>query len=308
MKVLDLFFFGRPMLVIPVWTVYLHFQAVVTRDDFFSRCLPDSQSIVTLIVLTLAAKGAYVLNQIYDVETDRLNNKLFFLPQGLISLTPACLYYGFLSLAGLAITFFFLNDLLWMISSLIVLGIFYSVPLIRLKDRPFAGLLANSIGFGIIVPLMAVPSHQEAVFFNWDYIVLALPYFLAIIVVHILTTVPDREGDASVDKKTIAVLIGQKGSVRLAFFMAAAAAIMSLVLFNMEMALVTVVTLIILAISILTSYRSQFILIACKLPILLLSLLAACHYPAYLVLLVLTIVLTRVYYKKRFGLLYPRLN
>lgn len=308
MKILDLFFFGRPMLVIPIWTIYLHFLAVTTKCNLFSHYLPDSRAIVALAALTLIAEGAYVLNQICDVETDRLNNKLFFLSYGLISLPLAGIYYCFLSLAGLAIAFFFLGELIWMTSILIFLGILYSVPGIRLKDRPLAGLLANAIGFGVIVPLMAVPHRQQAVFLNWDYVALTLPYLLAVAVGHVLTTVPDHEGDSVFDKNTITVLMGQKGAVRLAFFLAAAAAIVSLVLFNLEMALVAIVTLIMLAILILSSYKPKLVLAACKLPILLLSLLAGWHYPAYLVLLVLTIALTRVYYKKRFGLLYPKLS
>jgi len=56
------------------------------------------------------------------------------------------------------------------------------------------------------------------------------------------------------------------------------------------------------------SLRFNLLMFACKFPILLLTLLAGIHFPFYLFLLLLTIILTRVYYKKRFGIVYPKLG
>jgi len=38
------------------------------------------------------------------------------------------------------------------------------------------------------------------------------------------------------------------------------------------------------------------------------SLLAGYFYPIYLIFIVVLIVLTRLYYKKRFGMVYPKVN
>ena len=51
----------------------------------------------------------------------------------------------------------------------------------------------------------------------------------------------------------------------------------------------------------------QAVLFAAKRPILLLTLLAGYHYPVYLAFVVALLILTRTYYARRFGMVYPRL-
>jgi len=297
-KPADLIFVGRPILLIPLWTIYLHFLAVASRGHCGINIQAD---LYALAGLTLIMKGAYVLNQIFDIETDRINDKLYFLPRGIISIRTAWIWYLILSLLGLFIVIVFAGQATGPCLLTLVLGIAYSVRGVRLKDFPVAGLVANAVTFGFLAPACAAP---DAVYVDFGRPV--IPYFLAVTTIFILTTIPDMAGDAATGKKTVAVVLGPKRTLWLALVCAILTVWTAVFAGNPEVAVVAGATAV-LVVALLISIESRLLLAACKAPILLLTLAAGYHFPPYLILLVLTIVLTRVYYKKRFGIIYPRL-
>ncbi len=299
-KVFDFIFLGRPLLLIPVWTIYLHFQAACRPAD--SNAGSIVHHLASLAAVSLIFAGTYIVNQIFDIASDRINDKLYLLPRGIIAVPAAWIAYAVLTVCGLVVAIFVSEHLL-VISLLIVsLGLFYSLPRVRLKDRAIAGLLANAIAYGVLVPAAASP---EAVVESKGWTV--VPYFLAIAVGYILTTIPDFEGDTQSGKRTVAVVLHPKGALYLALALNVATLAVSILTGNTELAMVAGVTLGML-IALTIWFRRPLLLLACKLPILFLTLAAMWHFPAYGILLVLTIVLTRLYYKYRFGIVYPKLS
>lgn len=298
MKPADAIFVGRPILLIPLWTISLHFLTVASRGRGGIDIHTD---LYALAGLTLIMMGAYIINQVFDIETDRINDKLYLLPRGIISVRAAWALYVVFSMLGLAITFAFVRNALWPCLLTVVLGIAYSVPGVRLKDYPVAGLLANAVTFGFLAPACVAP---DAVTIEYGRPV--IPYFLAVTTVYILTTIPDMAGDAATGKKTVAVVLGPKRTLWLALVTAILTVWTAVFSGNAEVAVIAGITAALVVAS-LISFESRLLLAACKAPILLLTLAAAYHFPAYLILLALTIVLTRVYYKNRFGIIYPRL-
>jgi 4-hydroxybenzoate polyprenyltransferase len=300
-KLIDLVFFARPMLVIPVWTVYLHFFATETSAGYAS-VLPDRTSIIHLIALTLIFKGTYVFNQLFDIESDRINDKLFFLPRGIISTTTAWIYYVVLSLAGILVIIFLDPDAIRPVAAIVILGILYSVPGVRLKDSPFGGLIANAVAYGLLIPWMI----SDLV--SGEYPVTGMiPYFLAIAAGYVLTTIPDHDGDLATGKRTMAVILGPRGALWLTLLTVLATVGASISAGNSEMAIVAGLTLV-GVVSLLISFKYRLLMLTCKMPILLLTLVAGAHYLFYPGLLLLTIILTRLYYKRRFGIVYPELS
>jgi 4-hydroxybenzoate polyprenyltransferase len=300
-KLVDLIFFGRPILLIPVWTVYLHYHTIAGGAGYFGIS-PGPTTLYHLIALTLMVTGTYVFNQLFDIESDRRNEKLFFLPQGIISPRTAWIYYVVLTLAGFAIIVSLFPEMIRVALAIVGLGILYSVPGVRLKDNPFGGLMANAVAYGFLIPWM--------VSFNFAEPSLALdmvPYFLAIATGYILTTIPDLDGDIATGKRTVAVILGPRGALWLALLTAIATGAISLWVGNIEMAIVAAAALV-GNIYLLFSFKFKILLFTCKFPILLLSLLAGVHYLLYPVLLLLTIILTKLYYKRRFGIVYPKLS
>ncbi len=301
MKALDLIFFGRPLLVIPVWTVYLHYLAIESGAGYFNF-RPGANSIINLLILTLIFMGSYVINQIFDIDSDRINNKLYFLPRGIISIATAWAWYGVVTVGGLIIAIVMSPQSIRAAIVIIALGVLYSVPGVRLKDNPIGGLMANAVGYGIMVPWTAA----DEIMTLFPGIGM-IPYFLAIASGYILTTIPDLSGDSATGKRTLAVIMGVRGALWLALLTTLATVGASVWLGNYEMGIVAGATAVGVG-YILMSSKAELIAVLCKVPILLLTLIAASHYLFYMAVLLLTIILTRVYYKKRFGIVYPELN
>jgi len=301
LKILDYFFFARPMLIIPVWTVYLHYRA-----DCLCAGFGDwewSLSVwISLAALTLVFLGTYVVNQIYDIESDRINHKLFYLPQGIISVGSAWTFYALLTIGGLLAAAVISPETFIVAVIITCLGFLYSAPYVRLKDSLLGGLLINSLAYGLLIPWIA------GIFCagRWP-LVGAIPYFLAIAAGYVLTTIPDAAGDARTGKTTMAVALGGRGALWLGFFLALVTAGAAYYITNYELAAVGAVAALVI-ISAMIWLSDWLVRLACKLPILLLTIFAGIHYPLYMIILLLTIVGTRLYYKKRFDIVYPRLD
>ena len=301
MKAADFIFFGRPMLLLPVWTVYLHFISQLNHYGRFHN-FPTATDGWLLLSLTLAFMGTYVINQIFDIESDRVNNKLFFLPQKIISIRSAWGYYSLLSAFGIAAAFFVSLESAVIAGAIVLLGVLYSIPGVRLKDRPIGGLLANAVAYGFLVPAIAGPPVVSG-----HAGLMTAPYFLAIACGYILTTIPDRIGDGASGKMTVAVILGEKSVRWLALLTAGATGAVSFTVRNWDMLAVAAITAF-LVLGLFVKKDDRFLLFTCKFPILLLTILAGLFFPVYLAFLLLTWLLTRAYYKHRFGIVYPKLS
>jgi 4-hydroxybenzoate polyprenyltransferase len=299
-KALDLVFFVRPMLLVPVWTIYLHYLAVCSKSGY-GLIIPSGEALAALGSLTLVFAGGYVLNQIFDVETDRRNNKLFFLPRGILSPGAAWRWYIALTAAGLMLAPVSRLQTVVPVLLIVLLGVLYSAPPLRLKDHPVGGLIANAVAYGFLIPWTAEP------FCAGQPSPLApAAYFLAVATGYILTTIPDYDGDAAAGKRTIAVVISPRGAVWLALLTSAATGAVSFLTGNVELMLITAVTVACCG-WLMRQFSRRLVMITITLSILLLTLLAAVHFWLYGAFLLLTVFLTRVYYKHRFGMVYPRL-
>lgn len=302
MKALDFIFAGRPMLLLPVWSIFLvslHYHHELARDSF------GYEDLLMLLGLSLLAAGAYYINQVYDVDSDARNDKLGFLQHGLLSarsLSAACLI---VSVAAFGLTAVFSFATLMIYAQLFVIGYLYSAPPFRLKDRAFWGLAANAWSFGMLIPLSVMPgiTQHNAGLLGWDN---PFYFLLAVGSIYCLTTIPDREGDRVSGKRTLAVILPVGIVKLLALILMAAAAAVAFASGFQELVIVALVSLFPILLSLLVPIKTME-LAAAKLPILLLTLLAGSFYWRYFVFVVFLVILTRIYYMKRFRIIYPRL-
>ncbi len=299
MKILDFFFAARPMLFLPVWSIYLISYHLLSSGDSVGRSF-----YVILVSLTLMTAGIYFINQIFDFETDLKNGKLGFLQKGLIRRSEMMAAY--LSATVLSWILIFLQSFIptAIIIGSTFLGLIYSVPPVKLKDRPLGGLLANGLGYGVLVPLLVICQFEIKSYYQ---LLLIAYFFCAISAGFLLTIIPDRYGDQMAVKKTLAVrypdrLLILQGVLLLIMSAAFAAMMKNSYLLGIS---VIATTLYLMALIV---PKKEIILFACKFPIFLLTLLAAFYYPIYLILVVALLILTRVYYHMRFGITYPRLG
>ncbi len=305
LAIFDYFFVLRPMLFFPGWATLLagyfvaRHQGQIVLNGWRGAAAPE---IGWLLVAFGAAMGAsFLLNQLADIESDRLNNKLFIIAEGHIGSKSAVIETLFLLAAALFIAFYFsmISGVL-IIIFILVTGWGYNYPPFRFKDRPWWSLLANSlmgwlafaIGWTAVLPV------------DWALIVNSLPYLFLNTALYFYTTLPDIKGDAGSRKKTLAVLYGADALVFTSF-----------VLFVFSL----------IAAAVQRDYQALFILIlsapfflltlgrprvgkavrTTKFTILFFNLIIALQAPWYFLMMVGLFFLTRWYFKARFDFDYP---
>ena len=303
MKLLDFVFAARPMLHLPIWSIYLvalFYHQKLSGGHF------QWSDVGMLACLSLLASGAYYLNQVYDFDSDKINRKLGFLQAGLLDKRELMTAYLVVSVTAIGCAFFYSFLILMIFLQFFVFGYVYSTPPLRLKDRPFPGLLANAYTFGLLVPFTVMPqlNLHNAGLLGWDN---PIYFFLAVAAVYLLTTLPDRKGDKAVGKRTMAILLKPTTVKLVAFLLMILAAYVAARSQRNVLALLSLVSLLpTLAALFVKSEKLE--LFAAKFPILLLTLLAGYFYPAYLLFIIVLLISCRIYYRRRLNLTYPKLT
>ena len=303
MKLLDYIFAARPMLLLPVWSIFLvalHYHHELAEKTF---SWPD---LLILSCLTILTAGAYYINQVFDIESDKLNSKLGFLQKRLVSAGMLMAMYIIFSVLALSAAVFISTTLFIIFLQLLLLSFVYSAPPFRLKDRAVSGLFANAYSFGFLIPISVMPliTQHSAGLMGWDN---PFYFFLSVMGVHILTTIPDIKGDKAAGKKTIGLILPLRVALLSAFMSFGGAALVAHYSNFLPLMIIAVISAT-LALTALVSTNLQIILAAAKIPILLLTLLAGYFYPIYFLFVVALLFLTRAYYKKRFNVVYPGLT
>src|SRR4030042_5064713 len=134
LKIIDTFFLLRITLLVPVWTVLL--LGWITGNAHIGiggiLCSSGGNEHFFWIVLTgfsLIVASIYIVNQIVDIESDRINHKLFILPRGLLSVTTAWVCAGSCAVLGLAIGLLFVNGAMTILFCMsLLLGVYYNLP------------------------------------------------------------------------------------------------------------------------------------------------------------------------------------
>ena len=286
----------RPVLLGPVWTLTL---AGYHRAGGSIRPI---DALFTFFLFSLLLGGLYAINQAHDAESDRHNEKLFLVPDGHIS--PANARRFGMTLLSVALC---LAPLLGLSLAILFfasgfLGIAYSCPPLQWKRYLFPGLFANTIGYGVLT--FAIGWLMNGGRINVDLVHGTIPYIWAVSAVYINTTIPDQEGD----RKTGAVT----PTVRFGHHRAAAASLLCLIIsiltgYLIGDRLITIAGIVSLPFFVFLLRQTTPIvaLRASKIAIALLSFLLALVHSLYFIVMAVTFVLTRLYYKKRFGIVYP---
>ena len=298
LRVCDHLFFLRPLLHIPVWTISIFLNQ---RGGYK---LFGWDFICILGALSSAVAGAYVINQIFDCKSDRVNAKLgFFEPPISFSARRAWIVYAVVNLGALVIGASVRASGAWTIIAVILLGIVYSAPPLRLKDRPVLDALTNALAYSVVIHLTILELTESARPWFWE---VDVALFLAVFGIATLTTIPDIRGDSQVGKRSIAAVFGPA----LAGWVGALCFALSCYLgvrCGWPALWVSGAVALAPALISLRSADVRWTLIAIKAPILSLSGFAVWAEPVYGLFLIALVIVTRLYYKRRFGLVYPRI-
>jgi 4-hydroxybenzoate polyprenyltransferase len=304
-RLFDSLFLLRPFILIPVWNFLLIGSYLARGHGGFT-----SNIIVGLVLYTCIMGGVYILNQITDRETDRANKKLFLISEGYVSLKHAYIEMAALWLIGIVLSLRFSRLFLIAVIVSILLGIFYSLPPVKLKGKPILDMLANGFGYGFIncmIGWLLVGSYDASMFYRF------LPYVLSIFGVFVNTTIVDIEGDKKAGEITTAVLLGVPASYVVSTLCMVCAVIWSYMNHDLVCLIPALVSFpIFLYVLIYAVVRRQvnrkLTLASFRLPGLLFTLMAVYLYPWYALFLAGLILAMRIYYKKRFNMIYPTLS
>ncbi len=295
-KLLDYFFATRPVLFMPVWTVAI----LGAGQAAGHRISPETAG--SLLFATACLFGAvYLVNQIFDRESDRINNKGFFLSQNIISVPEAVVLAVGLNLAALAVALLISGYAFVLFIVIVILGIIYSAPPFRLKDRAMPALLANMLAHGSIVYLIGAGWNENL---EWRGLLRSLPYFFAVGAIYLNTTLPDVEGDRQVGKKTITVVYGERFAQGVALVFVLLAIGIAVYTRDFDFLLPAILALPLFALA-LDRKRVKYSVWATKGALVLLSLAAALYFWWYVLILAAGFWAVRIYYKRRFGMVYP---
>ncbi len=299
MKFLDFLFAARPMLLLPVWSILIISHYLTDHE------LLAIDFLILFFAHTFIFAGAYYINQIFDYETDKINNKLGFLQKGIISIREMTIVFILVSIIAVLLGFFYSVQAGIIILTIFVLGLLYSVPPFKLKDNPVGGLLINSLSYGFLIPLSTCSISGLKAF---DLELILIIYFICTVsAVYLLTIIPDKEGDIASGKKTLAAYMSNNVLIIIGIAFLLISCLAAFLGDKTIFLSISVISIIIL-ITTLSMKNDKSILFACKLPILLLNILAGYYFWPYFIFLFSILIITRVYYKKRFDLSYPRIN
>jgi 4-hydroxybenzoate polyprenyltransferase len=281
-KLLDHLFLLRPVLMPPLWTILLlgYYQGRKASGHLG----PLGR---TFLFASFLMGAIYILNQLRDMESDRQNRKLFLLSEGWVQPTSAW---------GEAIILFLLACFGgFRVAPL--LGVTFVVALILGAANMLGhGLLAFSFGWLTAYPYLSLKLLRYS-----------LPYGPAIGAVYLNTTLPDREGDRIVGKRTLGVCWGRRRVVLLSTVFVLLAAGGGYL--NRDFPLL-VSSLVVLPFFVRAVFGLGLgnVVRSTKVSILVLSGAVSIFFPWYLLLLVGGFIGSRVYYRKRLGLAYPSLR
>ncbi len=318
----DFFFLLRIPLLVPVWTVMT--LGWITGSDlaspgggyFINLSNRYSENIfwIALAGFSLIVASIYVLNQINDIESDRINRKLFILPNGLISIKAAWGCTILCAFLGFGIAFFYLDMVMVIIFIIsLILGILYNMPPFNLKNHAWGGVFANFLGHGLLTFLVGWYAANFKNGFDLSLIqqglIPSLTAGFANAAVFLATTIPDKAGDKPMGKRTFCVVYGEKWTAIAAAVSCGFALLFSFTLqYNAwVMVIPSGISLVIFIIFAITT-KHEFAFQAFRWPVYILSTFVVIFIPLYGVIILVTLIISRIYYKRRFNIEYPTLK
>ncbi len=300
---LDFVFLLRPAVMVPLWLFLVHGARLASRPEsiWSPTLLPTLRTTLALVSMSAMLGGAYILNQIADIETDRLNDKLFLLPRGIISVRAArfelAVVWVIALLAALALPVRFAAVL----AASLLLSLTYSNRPVRAKTRAPLDLFWNAIGFGA---LGAAAGWTAAGATLGAHALPAVSYALAVAGITASTTIPDSEGDRATGLLTTVSKLGERATSLLALILLCVALVVGVIAREPVAALGSLLSLPAL-IRAHASGRRRDRTRGNQIAVAVFALLVSIWSPYLLVLLVAVVAASRLYYRTRFGISYP---
>jgi len=301
---LDYFFLLRPMLFFPGWSTMLAGYYIETRTSWLPVVQSGESMPVPLLLLTGLAMimgASFVLNQLEDIESDKKNRKLFIIANGLVSKKTAVREVILVTTGGLLIGFY-INARVGVLFILFFLltGLIYNFYPFKLKDKPWGSLIANALmgwlAFAVGWSALYAPDLQ--------LLADSLPYLFFNTSLYLFTLLPDREGDAQSNKKTLAVLKGEKKVINRALVLYFLGLLICAFLNDKQALIFYLLSLPFYGLT-LVRKNTESTIRTTKYAILFFALSICLRWPFYFLVMLAGFFMTKLYFKYRFDFDYP---
>lgn len=288
--------------------------------SFFTFTFPVASQILwpmllAMLWLTLNVGAIYIFNQIADKDNDNYNDKLFFISHGEMTVEAAWIEGIALTLVSLTGAWFISMDFFVMILASTLVGVCYNF--LGFMNRPLPALLMNFSG-GVISFLagaaatsslsssfIPLPLSQRFISLRLTSLIFSsLAYGFAWAAVYLLVTLPDAEGDRKFGKMTFAVRYGAKATLIAALTSDAVSLVIAILSRDVIIGVAAFVSLPLFW-QVVRAESSKEVFSPVKFSMLFLALMVCLYLPLFLLLLVLTFLACKIYYRARFGLDYP---
>jgi 4-hydroxybenzoate polyprenyltransferase len=224
-----------PNLIIVALTQYLLQYAILIPElEKVSQkpLLPHFQFLLLVLSTVLIAASGYIINDIEDVEIDKLNKPIEKQIVGRVyPLSISWVFYGVTTFVGFIISLylaFYINDFLQLVIYPLAVGLLWAYSR-WLKRLPLIGNLVVSFfcAFVAWVVLYAEMLNEQGltkISFNaFDNVFLifvgyAILAFISTLFREIIKDIEDAEGDKAQNCKTLPILLGTNKSKGIAFF------------------------------------------------------------------------------------------
>jgi len=174
---------------------------------------------IATLVAALACNIFIVgINQIADVELDKINKPYLPLAAGTLSRKGALQIVYTCLLICIAVAFFVSYFLGGLISLILLIGMAYSLPPLKLKQHHLPAALSITLVRGFLVNVGMFLHFQSLIHHNYilpDYVWCITFFIMAFsIAIAWFKDLPDTEGDNQFNIKTLAVLYSRKNALR----------------------------------------------------------------------------------------------
>lgn len=217
--------------------------AIATTDSSISSTSIIIQLLGTWIACLLGNIYIVGLNQLYDIEIDRVNKPDLPLASGKLSIRQGQWIVGVTGVLAIAISIFLGKWLFGTVALSLVIGTAYSLPPIRFKQYPLLAAICILTVRGCIVNL-GIFLHFNQIFTGVDIVppsiwVLTLFILVFTIAIAIFKDVPDLEGDRQYQIQTFTMVVGKpnifnitRGAITIAYLGTIIAGILMASAFN----------------------------------------------------------------------------
>lgn len=166
-------------------------------------------AVFLILPAVLTAAAGYVVNDIFDVETDKINKPNSCIVGHSLSIKSAWVLYGVISVSSIVVSVFF-SQLYFIINiSIIALLFLYAA---KFKGIPLIGnllvALCSAAVVAICVLLIAFDTNPAKMNFS-GYIIFS--FFISLIR-ELVKDMQDVDGDLSAGLKTYPIVVGVKGT------------------------------------------------------------------------------------------------